>query len=64
MPNTKPKTGRAGRPMLPKGRVKQSIVPVRFSAGDRKRLAAAARANKTTVSEWIRSTLQAAMGLS
>ena len=63
MANTKQKAGKAGRPALPKGIAKQSIVPVRFSAGDRKRLVATARANKTTVSEWIRTTLQAAMGL-
>lgn len=59
MRNKKP--SKAGRPALPKSTVKQSIVPVRFNAGDRRRLLAAARANKTTVSGWIRSTLQAAM---
>lgn len=63
MPNTKQRTGKPGRPTLPKGIAKQSIVPVRFSDRERKLLLAAARANKTTVSGWIRSTLQAAMGL-
>jgi len=62
MPRAKQKLGKPGRPALPKGRAKQSIVPVRFSPRDRKRLAAAARANKTTVSGWIRTTLYEAMG--
>lgn len=64
MRNTKQKPSKAGRPALPKGAAKQSIVPVRFSPGDRKRLEAAARANKTTVSGWIRTTLYDAMGIS
>ena len=57
------KLRKPGRPALPKGRAKQTIVPVRFSPGDRKRLAAVARANKTTVSGWIRTTLYEAMGI-
>jgi len=36
------------------------IVPVRFNADDLKRIAAAAKAEKMTISEWIRSTLNAA----
>jgi hypothetical protein len=53
----KPK--KPGRPRLAKGAAKGSIVPVRFSPEDRKRVEAAAKANNKTVSEWIRSTLLA-----
>jgi hypothetical protein len=48
-----------GRPALPKGEAKGKIVPVRFNASDMKRVTAAARANKQTLSGWIRSTLKA-----
>ncbi|HEV8038021.1 MAG TPA: hypothetical protein VGP62_04090 [Bryobacteraceae bacterium] len=54
---TKPKIG---RPKLPKGEAKGCIVPVRFSADEVKRITAAASANDQKVSEWIRSTLNAA----
>ena len=50
-----------GRPKLPKGHAKGRIVPVRFKAEDLKRMAAAAKASKVSVSEWIRSTLDAAI---
>jgi hypothetical protein len=38
------------------------IVPVRFAAGDLKAVEAAAKAKNQTVSDWIRSTLSAALG--
>ena len=50
-----------GRPKLPKGHAKGRIVPVRFKADDLKRMAAAAKARNQNVSEWIRSTLNAAV---
>jgi len=56
---TKPKIG---RPKLPKGEAKGRIVPVRFSADEVKRITAAANAKDQKVSEWIRSTLNAATG--
>ena len=56
------KTRKPGRPKLPKGAAKGSIVPVRFSPEDRKRVEAAAKASGQSVSEWIRSTLNAAIG--
>jgi predicted HicB family RNase H-like nuclease len=56
-----PATKKVGRPKLPKGQAKGTIVPVRFSAEDRKRVEAAAKAKKKTLSEWIRSTLYAAI---
>ena len=55
---TKPKIG---RPKLPKGEAKGRIVPVRFSAEEVKRITAAANAKDQKVSEWIRSTLNAAI---
>jgi hypothetical protein len=54
---TKPKIG---RPKLPKGEAKGRIVPVRFSTEEVKRITAAASAKDQRVSEWIRSTLNAA----
>ena len=50
-----------GRPKLPKGEAKGRIVPVRFSAEEVKRIMAAASAKDQKVSEWIRSTLNAAI---
>lgn len=56
------KTRRPGRPKLPKGDAKSSIVPIRLNAEDRKRVEAAARASNKSVSEWIRGALSAAIG--
>jgi predicted HicB family RNase H-like nuclease len=50
-----------GRPKLPKGEAKGRIVPVRFNPADLKRMAAAAKTNEQSLSEWIRSTLRAAI---
>ena len=55
------KKAKVGRPKLPKGEAKGRIVPVRFTADDLKTMAAAARAKDQTISEWIRSTLNAAI---
>jgi hypothetical protein len=57
-----PKKRRPGRPILPKGEAKGSIVPVRFSPEERKRVEDAARACNQTVSAWVRSTLSSALG--
>jgi hypothetical protein len=57
MQTQKPK--RVGRPKMAKGEAKGKIVPVRFNAEDLKKVTAAAKANKQTVSEWVRSTLYA-----
>ena len=56
------KNRKVGRPKLPKGEAKGRIVPVRFTADDLKAMAAAAKASNQTVSEWIRSTLNASLG--
>ena len=47
--------------MLPKGHAKASIVPVRFSPEERKRMEKAAKDKGQTVSQWIRSTLEASL---
>jgi len=56
----KPK--KPGRPRMAKSEAKGTIVPVRFSSEDRKRVEAAAKASKQTVSAWVRSTLLATIG--
>ena len=53
------KTRGVGRPALPKGAAKAKIVPVRFKLEEFKAMTSAARASKQTLSEWIRSTLNA-----
>jgi predicted HicB family RNase H-like nuclease len=55
------KKRKVGRPKLPNGAAKGRIVPVRFAPEAIKAVEAAAKANKQTVSEWIRSTLEAAI---
>jgi predicted HicB family RNase H-like nuclease len=45
---------------MAKGDAKARIVPVRFNPDLMKRVTAASKASKQTVSEWIRSTLNAA----
>ena len=58
---TKPKPRKVGRPKLPKGEAKGKIVPIRFNADDVRRVEKAAKSRKQTVSEWVRSTLSAAL---
>ncbi len=58
---SKPK--RVGRPKLPKGEAKGGFVAVRFNADNLKKIAEAAKSKKQTVSEWVRSTLLAAIGV-
>ena len=55
------KKRKVGRPKLPNGTAKGRIVPVRFAPEAIKAVEAAAKAKKQTVSEWIRSTLEAAI---
>jgi len=54
------KARKVGRPKLAKSDAKARIVPVRFNPELLKRVTVAAKANKQTVSEWVRSTLNAA----
>ncbi len=62
MPTLKLKPKKPGRPRMAKGEAKGSIVPVRFSPEERKRVESAAKASNQNVSTWIRSTLAAAIG--
>ena len=62
MPTSKPKPKKPGRPRMAKGEAKGTIIAVRLSPEERKRVEAAARANDQTVSAWVRSTLFAAIG--
>lgn len=55
------KPRKVGRPKLPKGEAKGRIVPVRFANGDLRAIEAKAKQKGQTVSEWIRSTLSAAI---
>jgi len=57
----KKKPRAVGRPKLPKGKAKGKIVPVRFADEALKPIEAAAKANNQTISEWIRSTILAAL---
>jgi hypothetical protein len=59
--STKPKPKKIGRPKLPKGEAKGRIVPIRFSPEAIKAVESAAKANKQTVSEWIRGAITNAM---
>ncbi|MGH9765072.1 MAG: plasmid mobilization protein [Blastocatellia bacterium] len=55
----KPKHRKAGRPPLPQGHAKGQFLRVRVTPDEMKAIETKARAAKQTVSEWIRSTLNA-----
>jgi predicted HicB family RNase H-like nuclease len=57
--NQKPR--KVGRPKMPRGEAKGRIVPVRFNAEDLKAITHASKASKQSLSEWIRTTLTAAI---
>ena len=52
---------KVGRPKLPAGAAKGRVVHVRFTPEEIERIAASAKASNKTISEWIRSTLNAAI---
>ena len=58
----KPTKRKPGRPKLAEDQAKAKIVPVRFAAVEIKRITKAAEKSNQTVSQWIRSTLNAAIG--
>lgn len=60
--NRKPRRRKAGRPPLPKGQAKSRILPVRYTEESIRAMESAAKAKGQTLSEWIRSTLDAALG--
>lgn len=55
------KTRRAGRPKLPKGAAKAGYLRVRLTAEELRRLEAAAKASKQTVSDWVRGKIIATL---
>jgi len=59
MPRLKVK--KPGRPPLPKGQAKAGTLRVRVTPEELQAIEAKAHAKKQTVSEWIRSTLNAAL---
>ncbi len=59
MPQPKPK--KVGRPKLPKGHAKGRVLGLRLTDEEIKNFATAAKAKKQTVSEWMRSTLNAGL---
>ena len=56
----KPKPRPVGRPKLHKDDAKSSILPVRFTSEDRRRVESAAKVKGVSVSEWVRQTLMEA----
>jgi predicted HicB family RNase H-like nuclease len=57
----KQKAKKAGRPPLPKGHAKAGTLRVRVTPEELRAIESKAKAGKQTVSEWIRSTLNAAL---
>ena len=55
------KARKAGRPPLPKGQAKAGTLRVRVTPDELRTIETKAKATKQTVSEWIRSTLNAAL---
>jgi predicted HicB family RNase H-like nuclease len=56
-----PKSRKVGRPMLPKGNAKAATVRVRSTPNELRSYEMTAKATKQSLSEWIRSTLNAAV---
>ena len=54
-----PKPKKVGRPTLPKGNAKAATVRVRSTPNELRSYETAAKAEKKSLSEWIRSTLNA-----
>jgi predicted HicB family RNase H-like nuclease len=58
---SQPKPRKPGRPKLPKGEAKGKVIGLRLSVEEVKTISAAAKSKKQTLSEWIRSTLEASL---
>jgi hypothetical protein len=56
-----PKSRKAGRPPLPKGEAKVGTLRIRVTPDELRAIESKANAKKESVSEWIRSTLNAAL---
>jgi hypothetical protein len=59
-----PKPKKVGRPTLPKGDAKAATIRVRATPSEMKGYETSAKAKKQSLSEWIRSTLNAAVEVS
>jgi Ribbon-helix-helix protein, copG family len=57
MSTLKPKPRKAGRPPLPKGSTKAAMLRIRVTADELRAIESAAKANRQTRSEFIRSKL-------
>jgi predicted HicB family RNase H-like nuclease len=55
------KARKAGRPPLPKGEAKIGTLRIRVTPDELRAIESAAKDKKQSVSEWIRSTLNAAI---
>lgn len=58
-----PKSKKVGRPTLPKGDAKAATVRVRSTSSELRSYEASAKAKKQSLSDWIRSTLNAAVAV-
>jgi hypothetical protein len=58
---SQPKPNKPGRPTLPKGQVKTGAIKVRLRDDELRRVEKAAKAKNQTVSQWIRSMLEATL---
>jgi len=56
-----PKPKKPGRPALPKGNAKAVMLRVRVTPDERKAIRTKAKTGNQSVSQWIRSTLAAAV---
>jgi len=57
----KKKASKAGRPPLPEGSAKATMLRVRITPDERAAFEAVAKTKNQTISEWIRGTLNAAI---
>jgi hypothetical protein len=55
------KARKVGRPKLPKGEAMGRVIQVRFTVQDTKAIELSAKASNQTLSEWVRSTIHAAI---
>ena len=58
----KKKPSKAGRPPLPEGNARATMLRVRITADERRAIEKAAQASNQTVSEWLRRKLAAMIG--
>ncbi len=62
MPNQKPKPKKPGRPRLPKGNAKAATLRIRMTLDELKSIEARAKANRQTISQFVRGKLLATSG--